>query len=390
MSRIVRAAAGGGLTLVMATSLAACSSSGGTVESSSTSTLPPLPPSIYAYVTLAGTGGNLGFGNHVVAVDVTPGSESVGSRFGVGTYPDAVALDGSMAYVANYTSNTVTPVDLATGKSLSPIPVGVGPAAIAISKRLDRAYVTDDGSASTLGDTVTPIDLKTRKTLPPIKVGAGPQGIAITPDGLTAYVANAGAIVAGQTGPVGDTVTPLHLATATAGKAITVGNGPTGIAVTPDGGTVFVTNLDSLSVTPINVASNQALAAIPVPGGPIAIVVARGYAWVVDTPSNSSPGNNIVPISVASDKTGQPIPVKKGVQGIAVTPGDTTAWVTCLNSDVIQSIDLTTKRAGATIPVPGGPFAIAIAARASGGGASPGASQPGKSDRKKKGPSTHT
>lgn len=348
--------------------LAACGGSGVSTTTTATSTLPPLPPSIYAYVTLAGEGANLGFGDHVVQVNVTPGSEGVGSRIPVGTYPDAVAIDGSTAYVANYTSGTVTPVDLRTGSAGAPIRVGAGPAAIAISTQLDRAYVTDDGTSSSLGDTVTPIDLKTLKPLAPITVGDGPQGIAITPDGLHAYVADAGAIVAGQAGPVGHTVTPINLSTGRAGKPITVGNGPTGVAIAPDGGTLFVTNLDSLSVTPINISTNQALSAIAVPGGPIAVVVADGEAWVVDTPSSRSPGNNVVPISLASEKAGTPIPVAKGAQGIAVTPDGKTAWVTCLNAGVIQSIDLASRSIGSTVKVAGGPFAIAITVGSPGGG----------------------
>jgi len=359
--------------------LSACGGGGASPQTTVTSTLPPLPPSIYAYVTLAGTGANLGFGDRLVQVNVTPGSEGVATRIPVGTYPDAVAVDGSMAYVANYTSGTVTPVDLRTGTAGKPIPVGAGPAAIAISTQLDRAYVTDDGTSSSLGDSVTPIDLKTLKALAPIAVGAGPQGIAITPDGLKAYVADAGAIVAGQSGPVGHTVTPIDLKTGRAERPITVGNGPTGVAITPDGGTVFVTNLDSLSVTPINVSTDQALAAIAVPGGPVAVVVADGDAWVVDTPSSQSPGNNVVPISVSSDKAGKPITVAKGVQAIALTPDGKTAWVTCLNAGEIESIDLASHSVGSAVKVPGGPFAIAVTSQASSGA---GGSSRGSSKKK--------
>jgi YVTN family beta-propeller protein len=374
-----------GLVAVLALVLSACGGPSA-APTTTTSTLPPLPPSVYAYVTLAGTGTNLGFGDHVVAVDVTAGAQAVGSRFAVGTYPDAIAIDGSMAYVANYTSNSVTPIDLATGRSLKPISVGTGPADIAISAKLDRAYVTDDGSSSALGDTVTPIDLKTLKALAPITVGAGPQGIAITPNGLRAYVADAGAIVAGQSGPIGHTVTPIDLSSGRAERPITVGNGPTGIAISPDGGTVFVTNLDSLSVSPINVATDRALAPIAVPGGPVAVAVAGGYAWVVDTPSSQAPGNNVVPIALASDRAGKPIAVAKGVQSIAISPDGKTAWVTCLNADEIQSIDLASHKVASVVSVPGGPFAVALATRSAGGASStPSTGSKGSKKRSKKG-----
>src|ERR1019366_3800569 len=98
---------------------------------------------------------------------------------------------------ANYATNTVTPINLKTGRAEKPINAGSGPAGIAIAPDEKMAYVTDAGT-SPIGDTVTPINLATKKALSPITVGDGPQGIAITPDGSTAYVANAGAIVSGQ------------------------------------------------------------------------------------------------------------------------------------------------------------------------------------------------
>ena len=60
----------------------------------------------------------------------------------------------------------------------------------------------------------------------PIKVGGGASTMAITPNGKTAYVAN---INYGGTG----TVTPIRTATNTAGKAISVGAEPGPIAITP-------------------------------------------------------------------------------------------------------------------------------------------------------------
>ena len=54
-----------------------------------------------------------------------------------------------------------------------------------------------------------------------------PVAIAITPDGQTAYVVN----------ETSGTVTPIRIATNTAGKPIKVGNGAFAIAITPDGRT---------------------------------------------------------------------------------------------------------------------------------------------------------
>ena len=198
----------------------------------------------------------------------------------------------------------------------------------------------------------------------PIAVGGGPQGIAITPDGSKAFVADAGAIIAGQAGGIGHQVTPIDLSTGKALSPITVGNAPIGVAITPDGSTAFVTNLNSESVTPINTASDTAAAPIAMAGGPVAVVVAGNDAWVVNAPATGYPGNNVEPISLATDKVGHGIGLPKGAQNIAVTPDGKTAWVVCLNTNSLVPINLVTKRAGTPIVVPGGPFAIAIANQA--------------------------
>ncbi len=342
--------------------LAACggSTSGGTRPDTTTSTLPPLPPNVYAYVALAGTGANVGTGSTLVQVTVSPPPSSVGAPIKVGIYPDAVAVtpNGRLALVANYTSNTVTPIQLPSDKALAPVNAGAGPAGVAVNPAGTMAYVTDANT-----DTVTPIDLRTLKALAPITVGEGPQGIAITPDGTRAYVADAGAIIAGQSGTIGHQVTPIDLSSRRALAPITVGNAPVGVAITPDGSTVFVTNLNSESVSTISVASDQSSGAIAVSGGPVAVAVAAGAAWVVNTPAGGQ-GNNVQPISLTTDTAGKPIKLPKGAQNIAIAPNGRTAYIVCLNVNELVPVGLISHRVEAAISVPGGPFAVAVANQA--------------------------
>jgi len=79
------------------------------------------------------------------------------------------------------------------------------------------AYVANFGSGS-----VTPINAATNAASSPTSVN-DPSAVAITPDGKKALVANW----------TEGTVTPVTLATMTAGTPITVGNQPAAIAITP-------------------------------------------------------------------------------------------------------------------------------------------------------------
>jgi YVTN family beta-propeller protein len=134
------------------------------------------------------------------------------------TAPAPASAD-RIAYVTDYSQNSVTPIDLASNTAGTPIPVGPSPISVAITPDGKTAYVTTLGS-----DGVTPIDIATNTTGTPIQISNTPFRVAITPDGRTAYVANAGS----------GSVTPIDLATNTAGTPITLGGSATGIAIVPD------------------------------------------------------------------------------------------------------------------------------------------------------------
>jgi len=69
------------------------------------------------------------------------------------------------------------------------------------------------------------------------------------------------------------TVTPIAVATNTAGTAITEPGGPTSIAITPDGKTAYVANQSSNNVTPIDTATNTTGTNIPVGSIPLGIAI---------------------------------------------------------------------------------------------------------------------
>jgi YVTN family beta-propeller protein len=91
------------------------------------------------------------------------------------------------AYVANFLSGTVTPIQTASNTALKPIHLAssLGEGSLAITPDGKTVYV-----ANVRAGTVTGIQTATNTALSPIKTGPNADRLAITPDGMTLYVMN--------------------------------------------------------------------------------------------------------------------------------------------------------------------------------------------------------
>src|SRR5438128_177655 len=190
------------------------------------------------------------------ANSVTPintATNSLGSAIAVGTSPAGVAItpDGNTAYVVNSGANTVTPITVATNAAGTPITVGSAPIGIAISTDGASAYVANSGF-----NTVTPITLATNTTRAPVTVGNGPRGIAITPDGARAYVANLGDVdFTGNTTSGSATVSGISsTARLTQGMAVTGEGIPKGTTIAAPPGPSSITLSQAATKTTSGVA----------------------------------------------------------------------------------------------------------------------------------------
>ena len=274
--------------------------------------------------------------------------------------PGAVVItpDGKTVYVVTGADpGTVTPIATATNTAGPPIPVGDWPNVIAITPDGKTVYVVNF-----LSGTVTPIATATNTAGPPIPVGHHPEAIAITPDGKTAYVAtvNYGSPSspdrANADYPSGS-VTPITTATNTAGPPIPVGYLPNVIAITPDGKTAYVVNVNSGTVTPITTATNTAGPPITTGIDPEAIAITPDgkTAYVANEFSGT-----VTPITTATNTAGPPITTGSGPGAVAITPDGKTAYVANGESGTVTPITTATNTAGPPIPVGSDPFAIAI------------------------------
>jgi YVTN family beta-propeller protein len=207
-----------------------------------------------------------------------------------------------------------------------------------------RAYVANSGS-----DTVTPIELATNTAGTPIPVGTFPDEVAITPNGDTAYVTNI----------FGNTVTPIDVATNKAGTSFNAGEEPEGIAITPNGETAYVTNFNKNTVTPIELATNKPGTPIPVGNAPEAIAITPNgeTAYVANAGSDT-----VTPINLASNTPGSAISVVSEPTGVAIAPNGETAYVPNFEGGPfgVTPINIATNQAGPQISAGTYPEGIAI------------------------------
>jgi YVTN family beta-propeller protein/VCBS repeat-containing protein len=305
-------------------------------------------------------------GQYSVAVGVTdvpvvPDQLTVSSTIPVGSGPRVVAFspDGSLAYVTNLDSRTVSVIDTATHlvidadpatPGVDPIAVGSGPYGVAFSPDGSLAYVTNPFS-----DTVSVIDTATHTIIDadsatpavdPIPVGGSPTWVAFSPDGSFAYVPNYGS----GTVSVIDTATHTIIdadPVAPGGDPIAVGSGPYGVAFSPDGSVAYVTNAISDTVSVIDTATHTVIDADPATPAVDSIPVGSRPFWVAFSPDGSfvyvtHEGGGMVSVIDTATHGVDPIAVGYGAIGVAFSPDGSLAYVTNANSNTMSLIDTAT------------------------------------------------
>lgn len=158
------------------------------------------------------------------------------------TFWVAVTPDGSTAFVTSLSGLALKAVDLASLSVLSVSGMGdteISSYSVAISPDGTTAYLPNlnDG-------TVRVIDVRRMQQVGSISVGLSPTSLTFSPDGLTVFVTN---IEDGQ-------VSVIDVATRTVRTTLELGDvGPFGIAVTPDGSTLYIAGFGNSSVVVMKV-----------------------------------------------------------------------------------------------------------------------------------------
>lgn len=271
----------------------------------------------------------------VAMVTAVPGAASAAAG-----EPLPAAVPRVTVWVQNMDSSTVTPIDAASGKAGVAVKLPDMPSGLAITPDGRTVYVLDGDNL------VIPINAATRRKGKAIRVPSGVDVLVMAPNGKTLYVASSVA------------VTPISVATNTAGKPIVVAkqpDGPIALAVTPDSKTVYA--VDAFTVVPVSAGKARK----PIPTG-------GNYVQMLITP-NGKTGyvlggvNTVTAINTVTNKAGKTTPVGPvGVQpeAMAITPDGKTVYVVNYGNNTVVPVSTATGKAGRAIKVGAYPLFIAI------------------------------
>jgi uncharacterized protein (TIGR03437 family) len=209
--------------------------------------------------------------------------------------------------------------------------------AVACAQSPVYAYVANFGSGN-----VSVIDTSTNKVIATVMVGSQPQGIAVTPDGASVYVANCG----------GD-VFVIDTATNKVAKKFLAGACPTAVAITPDGTRAYVTLDNASSVAVIDTSSNTVMTKIPVGTSPagIAITPDGTHVYVTNVGAMAT-GSSVSVIDTSSNTVVATVALGNvGSVGVAITPDGTRAYVTNVVPGSVSVIDTSSNTVADTLSV---------------------------------------
>jgi DNA-binding beta-propeller fold protein YncE len=203
--------------------------------------------------------------------------------------------------------NFLLPVDLAAGRALPPVRLGVPGQAL-------RAWVTPDGRTVyvlIVDGHVVPVDVATRTAGPPIRIGGSPFHMLMSPDGRTGYVFEY---------PRG--IATVNFVTNRPGRFIKIPE-PGAFALTPNGKTLYVASWHGQEVIPVDTATLRTGTPIQTGdyndvGSARLVVAPNGRTVYLLSQKPGIPGQVLTPIDVATGSVLPPIVVSDS--GLGATP----------------------------------------------------------------------
>jgi YVTN family beta-propeller protein len=202
------------------------------------------------------------------------------------------------------------------------------------------AYITNQDSY-----TVSVIDTTTNTITATIDVENDPFGVAVSPDGKKVYMTNYFG------------VSIIDTATNTVTDTPYLGSNPKGVAVSSDGKKVYVTNNNDDTVSVIDISTDTVTATVSVGSNPIGVVVTPDGKKVYVTNNDD---DTVSVIDTATDTVTATVDVGSWPYGIAVNFMGTKVYVTNADSNTVSVIETATNKVVATVPVGSYPMGVAV------------------------------
>ena len=268
----------------------------------------------------------------------------------------AVTPNGQYVYSTNRVDGTVSVISTLTNTVVTTITVGHQPIGVAITPDGEYVYVPNYSD-----NTVSVITTATNTVTATITGFNYPEGVVVSPNGQVVYVTNYG----------GNTVSVISTATNTVTATITGLNNPEDVAMAPDGSSIYVKeSYDDTSVLVISTATNTITATITLngypdfsEGGTGGIAVAPNGESVYVTSIDWQNGNLVSVISTTTNSVTQTIilggmvdPEEGGTGSVAVAPNGESIYATYSSMDIGNSfsvISTATNTVTETIPLGG-------------------------------------
>ena len=267
----------------------------------------------------------------------------------VASYPRSVAFNpaGTLAYVTNEGSDTVSIINTVTNTVINTITVGTYPTDVVVSPSGTLVYVTNQYVTASGAGNVSVINSATNTVINTITVGTKPIGVAFNPSGSLAYITNEDS----------GTVSVINVATNTVINLIAVGSIPSSVAFNPSGTLAYVTNYGTTTISVINVATNTVINTITAGNSPFSVAFnpSGTLAYVTNQGSNTASV-----INVATNTVINTIPTGNTPFSVAFNPSGTLAYVTNSNSGTTSVINVATNSVINTVTTNTGPISVAF------------------------------
>lgn len=259
----------------------------------------------------------------------------------------AISPNGRLAYVANRGAGVVTVIDTAVNQPTATIAIPAGPPQyVAFAPDGRRVYVSVFNDERTIA-AVAVLDTTTNSVIATVPVRTRPYALAVTPDGGRVYVPNHDS----------GTVSVIDTASLAVAAEIDVAPNPHWVDFSPDGTRAYTANHESNLITVLDTASNSVVTEVPVGTSPHSVAVHPSRPLVANVNYDSA---SVSVIDTDRNEVIATVPVGKNPQAIAWAPDGRFAYTANVNDDTVSVISADTFAVTATIPTGDAPTSVAV------------------------------